>query len=194
MPGLDSEAIDFRAASESFAPFRKLARRDLETLRLVTDHKGRKVPTVGGMILHIVDRTEIEAKPVGYKLFNVEIQIDKYATGLPAGLNPPVQPLPFLYLSTGIETRFINGLDPDPKTRPLSSNLPQIHRPETLTEWIDAETLDQWVKRLHAEGSGFYTGADDPKPSSLRARPQKRLGPENQPNSTPGSEWLVFRT
>jgi ATP-dependent DNA helicase RecG len=88
MPGLDSEALDFRAASESFAPFRKLARRDLETLRLVTEHQGRKVPTVGGMILfgkerehhfpdawiqagrftgtdrsHIADRTEIRSLP-----------------------------------------------------------------------------------------------------------------------------------
>ncbi len=51
MPGLDSEGVDFRAASESFAPVRKLARRDLETLRLVTDHQGRQVPTVGGMLL-----------------------------------------------------------------------------------------------------------------------------------------------
>ncbi|MFN0149802.1 MAG: RNA-binding domain-containing protein [bacterium] len=56
MPGLDSEAIDFRAASESFAPFRTLARRDLETLRLLTNHQGRKVPTVGGMILFGKDR------------------------------------------------------------------------------------------------------------------------------------------
>ncbi|HUO84002.1 MAG TPA: ATP-binding protein, partial [Thermoanaerobaculia bacterium] len=56
MPGLDSEAIDFRAASESFAALRKLARRDLETLRLVTDYQGRKVPTVGGMILFGKDR------------------------------------------------------------------------------------------------------------------------------------------
>ncbi|MGH7309595.1 MAG: RNA-binding domain-containing protein [Candidatus Rokuibacteriota bacterium] len=56
MPGLDSEALDFRAASESFAAFRKLARRDLETLRLLTDHQGRKVPTVGGMILFGQDR------------------------------------------------------------------------------------------------------------------------------------------
>ena len=88
MPGLDSEALDFRAASESFAPFRKLARRDLESLRLVTKHQGRKVPTVGGMILfgkererhfpdawiqagrfagtdksHIADRTEIRSLP-----------------------------------------------------------------------------------------------------------------------------------
>lgn len=56
MPGLDSEAIDFRAASESFATVRKLARRDLETLRLVTRHQARKVPTVGGMILFGVER------------------------------------------------------------------------------------------------------------------------------------------
>jgi len=89
MPGLDSEVLDFRAASESFAPVRKLARRDLAILRLVTDHQGRKVPTVGGMILfgkdrerhfpdawiqagrfdgadksRIIDRTEIRTLPV----------------------------------------------------------------------------------------------------------------------------------
>ena len=89
MPGLDSEAIDFRAASGSFAAVRKLARCGLETLRLVTRHQGRKVPTVGGMILfgkgrerripdawiqagrfggidrsRIVDRTEIHVLPV----------------------------------------------------------------------------------------------------------------------------------
>jgi len=51
LPGLSSEAIDFRAASESFAPFRALRRRDLETLRLVSDHQGKTVPTVGGLIL-----------------------------------------------------------------------------------------------------------------------------------------------
>ena len=38
----------------------------------------------------------LEAKPAGYALTNVELQADKYATGLPAGLNPPVHPLPFL--------------------------------------------------------------------------------------------------
>ncbi len=51
MPDLDSEALDFRAASELFAPVRKLKRADLDTLRLVTRHQGRKVPTVGGMLL-----------------------------------------------------------------------------------------------------------------------------------------------
>jgi len=56
MPDLDSEAIDFRAASESFAATRRLQRKDLETLRLVTAHQGRKVPTVGGMLLFGKDR------------------------------------------------------------------------------------------------------------------------------------------
>ncbi len=51
MPELDSEALDFRAASESFAPLRQLRKRDLETLRLLTDYQGRKVPTVGGVLL-----------------------------------------------------------------------------------------------------------------------------------------------
>ena len=56
MPELDSEALHFRAASESFAPVRKLGRADLETLRLLTVHQGRKVPTVGGMLLFGQDR------------------------------------------------------------------------------------------------------------------------------------------
>ncbi len=112
----------------------------------------------------------IEAKPAGHTLSGVELQSGKYAAGLPAALNPPVRPLPFVYMSTGVETRFINGLDPDPRTRAISANLPHIHRPETLAEWIGAETLDAWVKRLHAEGSGLYTAAEDTKPSSVRGR------------------------
>jgi predicted HTH transcriptional regulator len=56
MPGLDSEALDFRVASESFAPVRALSRRDLETLRLLTRHEGRPVPTVGGLLLFGKDR------------------------------------------------------------------------------------------------------------------------------------------
>ncbi len=51
MPDLDSEALDFRATSELFGPVRKLKRRDLETLRLLTTHQGRRVPTIGGMLL-----------------------------------------------------------------------------------------------------------------------------------------------
>lgn len=112
----------------------------------------------------------LEAKPEGHTLSGVGVQSAKYAAGLPANLKAPVRPLPFLYESTGVETRFTNGLDPDPRSRRLSANLPHIHRPETLAEWIQAETLDAWVKRLHGEGGGLYTAADASRPSSLRGR------------------------
>jgi len=48
LPGLDSEAIDFRAASELFAPYRQLRPQDAKTLRITTEHQGRQVPTIGG--------------------------------------------------------------------------------------------------------------------------------------------------
>lgn len=89
MPELGSEALDFRVASESFAPVRRLKRSDLETLRLVARHQGRKAPTIGGMLLfgksreryfpdawiqggrfrgtdktHIVDSVEIRGHPM----------------------------------------------------------------------------------------------------------------------------------
>lgn len=85
----NSEAIDFRAASEYFAELRTLRRKDLETLGVVTRHQGRIVPTIGGMLLfgkermliapdawiqagrfdgtdkaHLVDRAEFREYPV----------------------------------------------------------------------------------------------------------------------------------
>ena len=56
LPDLNSEAIDFRAASESFAPVRAIDKRHLETLRITTRHQGRIVPTVGGLVLFGKDR------------------------------------------------------------------------------------------------------------------------------------------
>jgi ATP-dependent DNA helicase RecG len=58
MPELDSEALDFRAASELFAPVRHLRRTDLQTLRLVTSHQGRLVPTVAGILLFGANREQ----------------------------------------------------------------------------------------------------------------------------------------
>lgn len=103
----------------------------------------------------------LEAKPSGHTLSGVEIQSGKYAAGLPENLNPPLSPLPFLYESNGVETRFTNLLDPDPRSRVVFS----IHRPETFAEWMSADTLDTWVK-----SGGFFTAADDTKPSTLRSR------------------------
>jgi hypothetical protein len=44
VPELNSEAIDFRVASELFAPHRKLQRADLRALRPFTKHRGKDVP------------------------------------------------------------------------------------------------------------------------------------------------------
>ncbi len=56
MPALNSEAMDFRAASEFFKPIRRLERSDLLTLKLATTYQGRIVPTIGGVLLFGVDR------------------------------------------------------------------------------------------------------------------------------------------
>lgn len=53
---LNSEAVDFRAASELFAPIRKLTTADLASLDVLTDYQQKKVPTVGGIILFGKDR------------------------------------------------------------------------------------------------------------------------------------------
>ena len=55
-PELNSEAIDFRAASEFFKPIRKLTRPELQTLKIVTNYQGRIVPTIGGILLFGIDR------------------------------------------------------------------------------------------------------------------------------------------
>jgi len=107
----------------------------------------------------------LEAKPEGFTLSGVEPQAKKYSTGLPANLHPPVSPLPFLYISNGGATSFTNLLDTKPKSRPLF----QVHRPETLAEWLAADTLHAWVGARLTEG-GDHTAADDTRPSSLRTR------------------------
>jgi type I restriction enzyme, R subunit len=104
----------------------------------------------------------VEAKPAGYSFTSVEIQARKYVEGLPASLTTRHRPLPFAYISTGDETVFVNTLDPHPRSRQVFT----FHRPETLREWLAADTLDAWLK----VSDGFYTSADDTKPSTLRAR------------------------
>jgi type I restriction enzyme R subunit len=74
----------------------------------------------------------VEAKKEGFPLIGVEIQSTKYSEGLPPQLPAHVRPLPFLYQSTGIETRFTNGLDPEPRSRQTFG----FHKPDTLEEWI----------------------------------------------------------
>jgi predicted HTH transcriptional regulator len=53
---LDSEALDFRAASEFFAPVRRLTPRDLLILGMAVEYQGQIRPTTGGMLLFGKDR------------------------------------------------------------------------------------------------------------------------------------------
>jgi type I restriction enzyme R subunit len=91
----------------------------------------------------------IEAKKEGTTLIGVERQSEKYTVGLPDGLPAWDNPLPFAYESTGVETRFTSGLDPDPRSRQVFA----FHRPETLAESLGisyeqaAEAAPEYVKR-----------------------------------------------
>jgi type I restriction enzyme, R subunit len=110
----------------------------------------------------------LEAKRSGVSLSGVVPQASKYAAGLPTWLDAPIQPLPFLYVSTGVETKFSNLLDPHPRSRTVTAP----HRPETLAEWLAADPLSENAR------PGAVTRAADatpgkpgkPRPSTLRGR------------------------
>lgn len=87
----------------------------------------------------------LEAKPEGHTLTGVEVQSAKYQKGLPPGIPRWKLPLPFAYESTGVETRFTNFLDPEPRSRQVFA----FHRPETLLEWVqDSATLRQRLRQM----------------------------------------------
>jgi len=118
----------------------------------------------------------LEAKAAGHTLGGVAPQVNKYGEGLPSNLDAPIRPLPFLYVSTGVETTFRNQLDPEPRSRPVFS----VHRPETIADWLKAPKLTDWIQSL---------GGDLPEvdaahlnlPSSLRAR-LRAMPPVSIPN------------
>ncbi|WP_031359557.1 DEAD/DEAH box helicase family protein [Caballeronia sordidicola] len=75
----------------------------------------------------------IEAKKedLGHKIIEVEQQTEGYAAAKLKWVNNK-GPLPFLYESTGIITRFTDGRDPKPRSREVFN----FHRPETIKEWL----------------------------------------------------------
>ena len=97
-------------------------------------HAARGVAAREFPLLHGRAAGVVEAKPEGHTLTGVEAQPGKYGDGLPDTLPYYVRPLPFLYESTGVETRFTNGLDPQPRSR----NVCSFHTTETLAEWLGA--------------------------------------------------------
>ena len=95
----------------------------------------------------------IEAKRMGVTLSIAEAQTRGYAVNAPKQLQVPISPLPFLYESTGVETWFTNGLDPEPRARRLF----HFHRPEALRLWLDAE-LDRLAQRPGAPAAPTLQG------------------------------------
>lgn len=95
-----------------------------------------------------VDRKAIgvvEAKPEGTTLSGVSEQTEKYLWGLPTNCPHVMDPLPFAYESTSVETFFRDLRDPDSRSRRVFA----FHRPETLHEWLEqADTLRTRLKVL----------------------------------------------
>ena len=75
----------------------------------------------------------IEAKreELGEKITQVETQTEGYASAKLKWVNNK-EPLPFLYESTGVITRFTDSRDPKPRSREVFT----FHRPETFIEWL----------------------------------------------------------
>ena len=74
----------------------------------------------------------IEAKIQAVTLTEVELHSSRYAQGLPTSLPAWRRPLPFVWESTGVETHFTNGLDPEPRARAVFA----FFRPELLVQWL----------------------------------------------------------
>lgn len=74
----------------------------------------------------------VEAKPDswGERLTTVEEQSSGYASAKLKWVSN-AEPLPFLYESTAVVTRFTDGRDPSPRSREVFT----FHRPETLKAW-----------------------------------------------------------
>lgn len=75
----------------------------------------------------------IEAKPEdwGHKITVVEEQAGGYAAANLKWVKNK-EPLPFVYQSTGVVTRFTDGRDPHPRSREIFT----FPRPETVADWL----------------------------------------------------------
>ena len=85
----------------------------------------------------------IEAKreEEGHRINIHESQVEEYASAKLKHLKN--EPLPFVYISTGEITRFIDFTDPKPRAREVFS----FHRPETFRDWLKKDKSLR--KRFH---------------------------------------------
>ena len=123
----------------------------------------------------------VEAKPQGSTLTGVEVQSEKYSTGLPDNLPAHERPLPFLYESTGTETQFTNRLDPEPRSRLVFS----FHTPQTFAKWIGIfEMPDADTHRIPEEKRDYLAA------HNLRQR-LKAMPPLNPSGLWPVQEMAI---
>ncbi len=84
---------------------------------------------------------EAKKKDEAFRLNVHEKQVEDYANAKLKHLKN--EPLPFVYISTGVITRFADFTDPKPRAREIFS----FHKPETLRTWL--KTDKSLRKRLH---------------------------------------------
>ena len=118
----------------------------------------------------------VEAKAVGMTLSGVAHQSQKYGEGLPDDLPAGRRPLPFLYESTGVETLFMSGLDPDPRSRRVFN----FHQPQTLLAWVQEEEPLRARLLYHAAAP---SPMDCGTPKSTPSRSWKFLCADNRPRA-----------
>ena len=78
---------------------------------------------------------EAKKETLGQNITTVETQTENYAAAKLKWVQHTGQPLPFLYESTGILTRFTDQRDPKPRSREVFT----FHRPETLRAMLAKE-------------------------------------------------------
>lgn len=90
----------------------------------------------------------IEAKKetLGQNITTAEDQTADYSAAKLKWVQSNDVPLPFLYESTGVITRFTDQRDPKPRSREVFS----FHRPETLRAWLAAPAPGQAARSLRA--------------------------------------------
>ncbi len=118
----------------------------------------------------------------GTILSGVEPQRDEYADGLPDDLAVPIEPLPFAYQSTGVETRFTNTLDPDPRSRECSGSTGPRRSPRWIAEVRRRpDDADAAPPAPHAAASS--TRPVSGRRRSTRSRTWRSRSPQDRPRA-----------
>lgn len=109
----------------------------------------REFPLKGGPVDYLLyldgaAAGAVEAKDGRLDALRGRQQSKRYSEGLPGALPAYRRPLPFLYESTGVENQFTNLLDPEPRSRDVST----FDRPETHREWLQQAGYER-SRRAH---------------------------------------------